>query len=270
MALTVFITGVTEPIEFSFIFQAPILYALHALLAGLSEVVMNLLGVHLGYTFSAGLIDYLINFKLATRPLLLIPVGIAYFALYYGVFRFTIQWFDLKTPGREAPETVEAKPQTASGRREEGFVAALGGAANLISVDACATRLRLIVADQSKVNEAALKALGARGLIRPSNKALQIVLGPMADQVASDIRAELKRVPAAADGNRLLSSLGGSANLASVTARASRLLVEVKDPAKVTEGALRGLARGVVQTGPARWQIIIGPDAQAVADGFAA
>jgi N-acetylglucosamine PTS system EIICBA or EIICB component len=270
MALAVFITGVTEPIEFSFIFQAPILYALHALLAGLSEVVMNLLGVHLGYTFSAGLIDYLINFKLATRPLLLIPVGIAYFALYYGVFRFTIQWFDLKTPGREAPEAATAKQRTVSGSREEGFVAALGGAANLISIDACATRLRLIVADQSKVNEAALKALGARGLIRPSDKALQIVLGPMADQVASDIRAELKRVPAAADGNRLLASLGGSTNLVSVMARASRLLVEVKDPAKVTEGELRGLARGVVQTGPARWQIIVGPNAQAVADGFAA
>ncbi|HEV7960596.1 MAG TPA: N-acetylglucosamine-specific PTS transporter subunit IIBC [Rhizomicrobium sp.] len=269
MALTVFITGVTEPIEFSFIFQAPILYALHALLAGLSEVVMNLLGVHLGYTFSAGLIDYVINFKLATRPLLLLPVGIAYFALYYGVFRFTIQWFDLKTPGRETPEAV-AKPQAASGSREAGFVAALGGAANLMSVDACATRLRLIVADQSKVDEAALKALGARGLIRPSDKALQIVLGPIADLVANEIRAELKRSVPTTDGNRLLASLGGSANLAGVTARSSRLLVEVKDPAKVAEKELRGLARGVIQTGPARWQIIIGPDAQAVADGFAA
>jgi PTS system N-acetylglucosamine-specific IIC component len=267
MALTVFITGVTEPIEFSFIFQAPILYALHALLAGLSEVVMNLLGVHLGYTFSAGLIDYLINFKLATRPLLLLPVGIAYFALYYGVFRFTIQWFDLKTPGREAPEK-SPKPQNLPGGRDAGFVAALGGAANLISVDACATRLRLIVADQSKVNETALKALGARGLIRPSDKALQIVLGPIADLVANEIRAELKRPTA--DGNRLLASLGGSANLAAVTARSSRLLVEVKDPAKVAEMELRGLARGVIQTGPARWQIIVGPDAQVVADGFGA
>jgi len=264
MALTVFITGVTEPIEFSFIFQAPILYALHALLAGISEVVMNLLHVHLGYTFSAGLIDYLINFKLATRPLLLLPVGAAYFALYYLVFRFTIQWFDLKTPGREAAEASGAVPQAASGRREEGFVAALGGAANLISVDACATRLRLIVADQSKVNEAALKSLGARGLIRPSDKALQIVLGPIADQVAGEIRTEIKRAAAGPDRNGLLSGLGGRANLVQVDARASRLLVEVK------ETQLRGLARGVVQTGPTRWQIIVGPDAQAVADGFAA
>ncbi len=267
MALTVFITGVTEPIEFSFIFQAPILYALHALLAGLSEVVMNLLGVHLGYRFSAGLIDYLINFKLATRPLLLLPVGIAYFALYYSVFRFTIQWFDLKTPGREAPEKAP-KPQNLPGGRDAGFVAALGGAANLISVDACATRLRLIVADQSKVDESALKALGARGLIRPSDKALQIVLGPIADLVANEIRAELKRPTA--DGNRLLASLGGSANLADVTVRSSRLFVEVKDPAKVVEEELRGMARGAIRTGPSRWQIIVGPDAQTVANGFAA
>src|SRR6185437_15632564 len=137
-------------------------------------------------------------------------------------------------------------------------------------VDACATRLRLIVADQSKVNEAALKALGARGLIRPSDKALQIVLGPIADQVAGDIRAELKRAPAAANRNRLLSSLGGSANLAGVTVRSSRLLVEVKDANKVMEKELRDTARAVVQTGPSRWQIIVGPDAQAVADGFAA
>jgi PTS system N-acetylglucosamine-specific IIC component len=270
MALTVFITGVTEPIEFSFIFQAPILYALHALLAGLSEVVMNLLGVHLGYTFSAGLIDYVINFKLATRPLLLLPVGIFYFALYYGVFRFTIQWFDLKTPGREAPETSAATAPASYGRREAGFVAALGGAANLVSVDACATRLRLIVADQSKVNEAALKGLGARGLIRPSEKALQIVLGPIADQVASDIRAEIKRAPTPSHAGGILFGLGGRDNLVQVVARSSRLLVEVKDPAKVVAEELRVLARGVVQTGPSHWQIIVGPDAQAVADGFAA
>ena len=111
MALTVFITGVTEPIEFSFIFQAPILYALHALMTGLAMVVMGLLGVHLGYTFSAGLIDYLINFKLATRPLLLLPVGAAYSALYYVVFRIVIQRFNLATPGREATP-IAAKTQS--------------------------------------------------------------------------------------------------------------------------------------------------------------
>jgi len=266
IALTVFITGITEPIEFSFLFQAPILYALHALLAGLAEVVMALLGVHLGYSFSAGLIDYLINFKLATRPLLLLPVGLVYFALYYGLFRFTIQWFDLKTPGRE-PSDVQSEVATASGRREQGFIGALGGAGNLISVDACATRLRLIVADQQRVDEKALKALGARGIVRPSENALQVVLGPLADQVASEIRAELGEGSKPAD--RILRGLGGRANLARSQVRGSRLLIEVKDPAKVMEAELKSCARGAVRTANHRWQIILGPEALAWAESAA-
>lgn len=271
MALTVFITGVTEPIEFSFIFQAPILYALHALMSGLSALVMNLLGVHMGYTFSAGLIDYLINFKLATRPLLLLPVGAAYFALYYTVFRFTIQWFDLETPGREKTATSPAISAAPSGSREEGFVAALGGAANLVSIDACTTRLRLIVADQGKVDEAALKALGARGVIRPSEKAIQIVLGPVADQVAGDMRKVVaggaKAQAQTVDRDRLLATLGGRSNLIELMARGSRLLVEVKDPAKVAEADLAAnIPRGAIRTAPTRWQIILGPDAETWAE----
>jgi PTS system N-acetylglucosamine-specific IIC component len=271
MALTVFITGVTEPIEFSFIFQAPILYALHALMSGLSALVMNLLGVHMGYTFSAGLIDYLINFKLATRPLLLLPVGAAYFALYYVVFRFTIQWFDLATPGREKTAVPPAAALAVSGSREEGFVAALGGAANLVSIDACTTRLRLILADQSKVDEAALKALGARGVIRPSEKAIQIVLGPVADQVAGDMRKVVaggaKALTPTMDRDRLLGLLGGRGNLLGLAARGGRLLVEVKDPTKVAEADLAaGAPRGAIRTAPTRWQIILGPDAEAWAE----
>ncbi|MBN9555420.1 MAG: PTS transporter subunit EIIC [Alphaproteobacteria bacterium] len=265
MALTVFITGVTEPIEFSFIFQAPVLYALHALMSGLSALVMNLLGVHLGYTFSAGLIDYLINFKLATRPLWLLPVGAAYFALYYLVFRFTIQWFDLATPGREKSEAATG-PRRPVGARDEAFVAALGGAANLISIDACATRLRLIVADQAKVDDAALKALGARGVIRPSEKALQIVLGPLADQVAGEMRQVVARGAKGLDRDRLLAILGGDGNLAGFSVRSSRLLVEVKDAGKVAEADLKAWApRGLVRTAPTRWQIILGPEAEAFA-----
>src|SRR6202042_3624130 len=99
MALTAFLTGVTEPIEFSFMFLAPVLYAIHALLTGVSMVVMDMLGVKLGFGFSAGLFDYVINFGKATRPWLLLPVGLAYFGVYYAVFRFAIVRFDLKTPG---------------------------------------------------------------------------------------------------------------------------------------------------------------------------
>src|SRR5262249_24946245 len=102
MALTSFLTGITEPIEFSFMFLAPMLYGLHALLTGLALVVMNLLGVRLGFGFSAGLFDYVLNYSLATRPLWLLPVGALYFVVYYGVFCACITAFNLETPGREA------------------------------------------------------------------------------------------------------------------------------------------------------------------------
>ena len=101
LALTAMLTGVTEPIEFTFMFLAPVLYVIHAVLTGLSMVLMDALNVRLGFSFSAGLFDYVINFGKATRPLLLLPIGALYAAVYYGVFRFAIVRFDLKTPGRE-------------------------------------------------------------------------------------------------------------------------------------------------------------------------
>ncbi|HEV7431821.1 MAG TPA: PTS transporter subunit EIIC, partial [Steroidobacteraceae bacterium] len=102
IALTSFLTGVTEPIEFTFMFLAPVLYLVHALLTGLAMVIMHALGVHLGFSFSAGLFDFALNYSLATRPLWLLPIGIGYFALYYGLFHFGIVRFNLATPGREA------------------------------------------------------------------------------------------------------------------------------------------------------------------------
>src|SRR3954462_3619087 len=111
MAATAFLTGVTEPIEFTFIFLAPVLYALHMLLTGLAFVIMDLLGVKLGFTFSAGALDYVLNFPKATRPLLLLPVGLAYFAIYYAAFSFAIRRLDLKTPGRE--KETSAAPEIA-------------------------------------------------------------------------------------------------------------------------------------------------------------
>src|SRR5581483_4450110 len=139
LALTSFLTGVTEPIEFSFMFLAPALYALHAALTGLAMVVMDALHIRLGFSFSAGAFDYVINFGKATNPLLLIPVGLAYFAIYYAAFRFAIVRFDLKTPGREPPEeladiAVAAPGAAADAPRGRRFVEALGGPANLVSV----------------------------------------------------------------------------------------------------------------------------------------
>ena len=284
MALTALLTGVTEPIEFAFMFLAPVLFVLHAVLTGIAFVIMDVLGVRLGFSFSAGLFDYVINFKLATRPLLLLPVGAVYFALYYGLFRLFIQKLDLKTPGREAIVTsAAATAAIQAGSRGEGFILALGGSANLVSVDACTTRLRLIVNDQAKVDEAALRALGAKGMVRPSDKALQVVLGPIADQVAGEIRSmwtapagtaavarpEPAPAVAALDASRLLTALGGKGNVAEVLARSSRLLVTVRDGGKIAEADLAKAApRGVVKSSATHWHIIVGEEAEGLALGL--
>ena len=271
MALTSFLTGVTEPIEFTFMFLAPVLYAIHAVLTGVSMALMDAIGVHLGFGFSAGLFDFVLNFNKATRPWLLLPIGLVYFGLYYGLFRFFIVRLDLKTPGREtddAAPAIPAGPEAASGGG--AWVHALGGARNLVSVDACTTRLRLVVADQATVNESALKQLGARGVVRPSAETLQVVVGPIADQLASDIRAELKSpssAPAAAtlSSASLLEALGGRANIRDVRLAASRLLIAVKDPDGVVDTRIAALAaRGVARPAPTSVHIVLGPSAGAV------
>jgi PTS system N-acetylglucosamine-specific IIC component len=251
MALTAFLTGVTEPIEFSFMFLAPLLYALHTVMTGLAMVAMDLLGVKLGFTFSAGLLDYALNFSKATRPLLLVPVGLVYFALYYGVFRWAIARFDIKTPGRET-EMATVADEGVPAERGAAFVAALGGAENVASIDACTTRLRLVVRDQAKVDEARLRALGAKGFVRPSADALQVVLGPVADMVAGEMRnaaasrgtvapvatAIMPDLPSA-DAAPWLAALGGRPNIASVTANPSRVMLRLADPSLIDEAALR-------------------------------
>jgi PTS system N-acetylglucosamine-specific IIC component len=279
MALTAFLTGVTEPIEFSFIFLAPALYGLHMLLTGFAFVVMQLLGVKLGFTFSAGVIDYVLNFSKATRPLLLLPVGAAYFLIYYAVFSVAIRRFDLKTPGRE-PEAAQADVET--GERGAAFVAALGGAANLSSIDACTTRLRLVVVDQAMVDEARLKALGARGVLRPSAHGLQVVVGPIADQVATEMRAAAGALvaptaaaPVAAaamakvDAQPWLAALGGRDNVIEAGAASSRLWLRLHDPAKLDAAALKALGTHAIATpGQDIVHLIVGTDAAPIAAGL--
>ena len=279
MALTSFLTGVTEPIEFSFIFLAPLLFALHAVLTGAAFVVMDLLGVKLGFGFSAGLFDYVLNFGKATRPLLLIPVGLAYFGVYYGVFRWAIARFDLKTPGRE-PEGMAAAPVMAVGERGAAFARALGGGGNLVSVDACTTRLRLVLADNRAIDEAALRALGARGLVRPSPTTLQVVLGPIADQVAGEIRDASRRpaalvqaapVAVSTDGSHAVdaaawaAALGGPGNVVEGAVCSTRLCLTLSDPAAADEAALRSLgARALARPSTTTLHVIVGPGAEAV------
>lgn len=203
LALTSFLTGVTEPIEFSFMFLAPALFAVHAVLTGLAMVTMDVLNVKLGFGFSAGLFDYVLNLNKSTNPFMLLPVGLAYAALYYVLFRWTIVKLDLATPGREAEgEAVTAAAPgagvagyapTTSDTRATRFISALGGAGNLQSVDSCITRLRLVVNEPARVDDAALKSLGSSGTMRVGDKGVQVILGPIADQVAGEIRSEMQQ-----------------------------------------------------------------------------
>ena len=280
MALTSFLTGVTEPIEFSFMFLAPVLYGIHAVLTGVAMAGMDLLNIRLGFGFSAGLFDYVLNFSQATKPLWLVPIGLLYFALYYGLFRFFIARFNLATPGREID--VSAQASSDAGTQDDAvqsWIRGLGGAGNLVAVDACTTRLRLSIADQKAVNEAALKSLGARGFVRPSQQTLQVVVGPIADQLASSIRAGLKLpasvastspLPAAVEApvastlsaKQLLQTLGGMENIRDMRAAASRLCFTLRDDAAVSDdlsklAGVRGIARPMAHS----IHILVGPAA---------
>ena len=266
LGLTSFLTGVTEPVEFTFMFLAPVLYALHVIATGLAMVIMNIFGVRLGFSFSAGLFDYVLNFSHAQRPLLLLPIGATYFALYYGVFRFCIVRLNLATPGRETDDVIaqSAAPATPD-LRAQAFVVALGGALNLTEVAACTTRLRMVLIDNTVIDEAALKRLGARGILRSSSTGLQVVLGPIADQVAGEIRAALRLGPpvvptpaTAPDAPALLAALGGRHNVVGVDTAAGRLLIRTARASSVDEAALGSLGiRGLARCAADSFQLLV-------------
>ncbi|WP_144111028.1 N-acetylglucosamine-specific PTS transporter subunit IIBC [Paraburkholderia sp. BCC1886] len=257
MALTSFLTGVTEPIEFSFMFLAPVLYVIHALLTGLSLAICSALGIHLGFTFSAGAIDYVLNYGLSTRGWWAIPIGLVYMVVYYGLFRFFIRKFNMATPGREP---VSADEQTgtpdASGAagvgspvaglalpRAQRYIAALGGAANLSVVDACTTRLRLSVVDSGKVSEGELKSAGARGVLKRDAKNVQVIIGPEADIIADEIRT-------------VIAQGGGEA----VKAPVATVAVAADTPVANTAGLQQGAGAGVgpLDPEPLRWLAVFG------------
>lgn len=197
-AIASFLTGITEPLEFSFMFIAPLLYLVHALFTGLSMALMYILDVKLGFGFSAGLIDYLVNLKLSTNAWILLPVGLAFFVLYYVLFRVIISLFKLKTPGREDDDEDslltlnEGNAPTSSNSKAGQILESIGGPSNIRSIDACITRLRLIVNDDKAVKDAALKQLGASGIMRLGQGAVQIVFGPKSEQIKEDIQKLIK------------------------------------------------------------------------------
>lgn len=191
VAFTSFLTGITEPIEFMFMFLAPVLYIAHAVLTGVSLGVCYLLGIKHGFGFSAGAIDYFLNMKLATNGWLIIPVGIVFGIIYYVLFVFIIKKMDLPTPGRLDEEGGDAEAIIAekglSGLAME-YIEKLGGRENIVEVDSCITRLRLTVVDSSIIKDEDLTALGATGVLRPNKKNMQVVVGTKAELIADEIK----------------------------------------------------------------------------------
>jgi PTS system D-glucosamine-specific IIC component len=190
-ALTSFLTGITEPIEFTFLFVAPVLFGIHAIFAGLSFMTMQLLNVKIGMTFSGGVIDYLLFGVLPNRTdwWLVIPVGLVFSVIYYFGFRFAIRKWDLKTPGREI---VDDEVETNVGPSNKDSLAAnilegLGGKSNIADLDACITRLRVSVRDPKEVDKDRLKKLGASGVLEMGNS-IQAIFGTRSDTIKSEIK----------------------------------------------------------------------------------
>ena len=196
-AFASFFTGVTEPLEFGFMFLAPLLYVLHAVLTGVSGAIVAMLPCRAGFNFSAGLIDLVLSWKtpLALNSWMVIPVGIAFFVIYYVLFRAVIAKFDLKTPGRESDDFA-AEGQIQLDARDFAAVAdaileGLGGPSNIKTFDNCITRLRVEVIDYVAVDEKKIKSSGVTAVLRPSKTSVQIVVGTQVQHVADELKKKL-------------------------------------------------------------------------------
>ena len=194
-AIAAFVCGVTEPFEFGFMFLAPGLYVVYALLYAIFTVITVVLGFRAGFSFSAGLTDLVFSASLpaAAKTWLIIPLGIAAFVVFYVVFRFAITKFDLKTPGREDDDIDEAEKSIKLSNNNytevaKAVLAGCGGKENITSIDNCITRLRLEVKDTTKVNEKAIKAAGAAGVIRPGKTSVQVIIGTQVQFVADEFK----------------------------------------------------------------------------------
>lgn len=295
-ALTSFLTGITEPIEFAFLFVAPVLYLIHALLAASTQFVANTIGMHMGFTFSQGGIDFVVfNVfgKFSQKWWLVLLLGPVYSIIYYSVFRIAIQWLDLKTPGREVQASEAGVAAQSLGGRARDLVLAFGGRSNIASLDACITRLRVAVKDPALIQEGTLTALGASGVMRVGN-AVQAVFGPLSENLKADMEEYLKGTTAAMDGpappavtaarataagiepwvreaaGPLLEALGGRTNVRAFDAIAhTRLRVVLADGAKFDEAAAKivGVA-GVMRIGADVLHLIVGEKAGQFAEAL--
>lgn len=265
-ALTAFLTGITEPLEFAFLFVAPVLYVVHALLAGVAYAVCILLGIKHGFTFSHGLIDYVVLFPKSTNALWLFVLGPIWGVLYFGVFSFLIRKLNLPTPGREAVEEAAVAHSTGGDEFALQIVRALGGRSNIVNLDACITRLRVKLKDSSKVSADKLKALGAAGVVMVGD-GVQAIFGTRSDVLKTEIGDYLKTAGPEADeveapspvkappqagiqpklrdplapekARAMINALGGKANIQRVDACAETRLRIVTTNGALDEAALK-------------------------------
>jgi PTS system glucose-specific IIC component len=299
-ALTSFLTGITEPIEFSFMFIAPVLYVVHAVLAASAQFVSNTLNMHMGFTFSQGGIDFLMFNLLGKNAIgawYVFILGPLYAGIYYTTFSWVIRRFNLKTPGREIE--VETAPAASLGQGAFGkaldLVRAFGGRGNIVSLDACITRLRVGVRDQSRVSIQRLKELGASGVLVVGD-GLQAIFGPVSENLKTDMQEYLKGAGPEADeaytagqaapaaqpvaakpvsvaqgpalsAAQLLAGLGGGANLRKVESIAhTRVRVELADAKGLDRSALSACGVvGLVEVSATTLHLIIGEQANSLA-----
>ncbi|AYV34121.1 N-acetylglucosamine-specific PTS transporter subunit IIBC [Erysipelothrix rhusiopathiae] len=192
-----FFTGVTEPIEFSFMFVAPALYLVHAILTGLSLFIVSSFGWTAGFGFSAGFVDLFLSSRLplANKPYMIVVFGVVYFVIYYVLFRFLIVKFNIKTPGREEvliDDSVLTSSDSKFAHQAEIILNALGGKENVKSVDYCTTRLRLELFETENIDEKAIKGTGAAGIVRPGGSSLQVIVGTNVQFVADEFKNLIK------------------------------------------------------------------------------
>lgn len=297
-ALTSFLTGITEPIEFAFLFVAPLLYVIHAVLAGAAYFVAIELGIRHSTTFSHGLIDFVVLYPHSTRGWWLLWLGPLWALMYFSLFRTLILRRNLRTPGRELEDEIpgaadSAAPATVGDSLASRLVAAFGGAGNIASLDACITRLRVDLHDVSRASPATLKALGASGVMQVGN-GMQAIFGTRSENLKTDMEEYLRSAGSApvvapssparaattsavpvtaitpalsARAAALAAGLGGAGNLLEVEACAlTRVRVQLQDPKAMDEGALeRAGVLGIWRLTSDVVHLIVGEDAPGLA-----
>jgi PTS system glucose-specific IIC component len=266
-AVTAFLTGITEPIEFAFLFVAPVLYAVHAVLAGLAYFVCITLNIRHGFTFSHGLIDFIVLYPKSHNALWLLVIGPIWAAMYYGVFSYAIRRFNLLTPGREEDEAVKATGSVSGDNFALQLVRAFGGRSNIASLDSCITRLRVKLHDVNRADANKLKALGAAGVVMVGD-GVQAIFGTQSGNLKTDMEEYLKTAGPEADeiekvspvkapsiagtqptlrdpdaarrANLYIAALGGKKNIVRVDACAeTRLRLVLRDEGLLKEGELK-------------------------------